>query len=169
MATDTAVAEQAGTRTRTKAKKPQKAGTPWWMWIAVAAIVVFCLFPFYWLVSMSLKTGADLSESKLIPPNPTLANYKSIFQNDDFTRARLNSTIISVVTTVLAIVVGSFCAYALARLRFGMMRPISVLKMPMSVHRRNSGAAIAICGNVVIESTMPSRITLPRILSRASA
>jgi multiple sugar transport system permease protein len=118
MATESAVAEQAGTRTRAKAKKPKKEGTPWWMWIAVAAIVVFCLFPFYWLISLSLKTGADLSESSLIPPNPTLANYKSIFQNDDFVRALLNSAIIAISTTVLAIVVGSFCAYALARLRF---------------------------------------------------
>src|SRR5215210_6369820 len=118
MATESAVAERATTTTRTKVKKPQKEGTPWWMWLAVAAIVVFCLFPFYWLVSLSLKTGADLSESKLIPPNPTLDNYESIFRNGDFTRALLNSAIISLTTTALALIVGSFCAYALARLRF---------------------------------------------------
>src|ERR671919_205821 len=50
--------------------------------------------------------------------NATLANYESIFQNDDFVRALGNSVIISVTTTVLAITIGSFCAYALARLRF---------------------------------------------------
>jgi multiple sugar transport system permease protein len=118
MATESAVAERATPKTRTKAKKPQAQGTPWWMWIAVAAIVIFCLFPFYWLVSLSLKTGADLSESSLIPPNPTLDNYQSIFNNGDFTKALLNSTIIALTTTALALVVGSFCAYALARLRF---------------------------------------------------
>jgi len=89
------------------------------MWIAVVAIVVFCLFPFYWLINLSLKTGADLGESALFPPHPTLDNYQSIFNNGDFTRALLNSAIISLVTTALALVVGSFCAYALARLRFG--------------------------------------------------
>ena len=118
MATEAVTAERAEPRTRTKAKKPQGEGTPWWMWVAVGAIVVFCLFPFYWLVNMSLKTGADLGESKLYPPNPTLANYESIFRNGDFTRALLNSTIIAVATTALAITIGSFCAYALARLRF---------------------------------------------------
>jgi multiple sugar transport system permease protein len=118
MATEAVAAERAEPRTRTKAKKPQAAGTPWWMWLAVAAIVIFCLFPFYWLINMSLKTGADLGESKLYPPNPTLANYESIFRNGDFTRALLNSTIIAVATTALAITIGSFCAYALARLRF---------------------------------------------------
>jgi len=120
MATDTAVAGRADTKARTKTKrKPRKEGaTPWWMWVAVAAIVVFCLFPFYWLINLSLKTGADLSGNSLIPPHPTLANYKSIFQNDDFVHALGNSAIIALTTTALAIVVGSFCAYALARLRF---------------------------------------------------
>ena len=118
MATESAVAERATTRTRTKTKKPKKQGTPWWMWIAVVAIVIFCLFPFYWLINLSLKTGADLGESSLFPPNPTLQNYKSIFQNSDFTKALRNSAIISLFTTFLALMEGSFCAYALARLRF---------------------------------------------------
>src|SRR5690349_6953801 len=119
MATETAVAGRAETRTKTKARKPRKEGaTPWWMWDAVLVICIFCLFPFYWLVNMSLKTGADLGESSLFPPHPTLANYKSIFHNDDFVRALGNSAIISLTTTALAIVVGSVCAYALARLRF---------------------------------------------------
>ena len=119
MATEAAVAERADTRTKTKKKAPKaQGGTPWWMWIAVAAIVVFCLFPFYWLVNLSLKTGADLGDSSLFPPHPTLDNYQSIFNNADFTRSLLNSAIISLSTTFLALVVGSFCAYALARLRF---------------------------------------------------
>jgi len=115
-----ATAPQATTakRTKTKTIKPDTGGTPWWMWIAVAAIVVFCLFPFYWLVNLSLKTGADLGESSLFPPNPTLDNYQSIFQNDDFLHALANSAIVSLSTTALALLVGSFCAYALARLRF---------------------------------------------------
>ena len=114
-------APQSTTReaARTKVKKGRSSGgTPWWVWIAVAAIVIFCLFPFYWLVNLSLKTGEDLGDSSLFPPNPTLANYESIFNNADFTRSLLNSAIISLTTTALALLVGSFCAYALARLRF---------------------------------------------------
>jgi multiple sugar transport system permease protein len=98
-------------------KGPKAPGPPWWIYLAVAAIVIFCLFPFYWLVNISLKTGADLSSADLIPPNPSLENYKSIFQNDDFTRALANSAIVSLTTTFLGLIVGSFCAYALARLR----------------------------------------------------
>jgi multiple sugar transport system permease protein len=88
------------------------------LWIAVAAIVVFCLVPFYWLINVSLKTGSDLSSADLLPPSPSLDNYSSIFENDDFISALRNSVIITTITTVLALVFGSFAAYALARLRF---------------------------------------------------
>ena len=109
--------EEAGTRVATR-RGPQSQKTPWWLWLSVAAIVVFCLFPFYWLLNISLKAGPDLSSGHAFPPHPTLANYKSIFQNNDFTHALLNSAIVSLVTTLLALVVGSFAAYALARLKF---------------------------------------------------
>jgi multiple sugar transport system permease protein len=101
-----------------KQKGPSGAGTPWWLWVCVFAIVVFCLAPFYWLVSISLKTGPDLASSSLVPPHPTLDNYSSVFKDKDFVHALGNSAIVSLTTTVLALVVGSFCAYALARLRF---------------------------------------------------
>src|ERR671910_43363 len=56
-----------------------------------------------------------------------------------------------------------------ANVRFGMIRPIRVLKIPMSVHRRNSGAAIAIAGNVVIDSTSARIRNFPLKRRRASA
>ena len=104
---------------------PVRAGRPrfgwgWLRWVGVALIMVFCLFPFYWLINTSLKTGADLSSAALAPPHPTLKNYSSIFHNDDFLKALRNSAIISFVTTAIALVIGSFAAYALARLRFPM-------------------------------------------------
>jgi trehalose/maltose transport system permease protein len=120
MATTATETTDTVTTARPKAKK-QKAATPrppWWLWVAVAAIVLFCLAPFYWLVNVSLKTGPDLSGADLVPPHPTLDNYSSIFKNDDFVHALGNSAIVSLVTTALALVVGSFCAYALARLKF---------------------------------------------------
>jgi multiple sugar transport system permease protein len=116
--TDTTTAVATPPAKARKQKGPSGPKTPWWLWLSVIAIVIFCLAPFYWLVNISLKTGPDLSGTSLVPPNPTLANYKSIFQDDDFVHALFNSAIVSLVTTALALVVGSFCAYALARLRF---------------------------------------------------
>jgi multiple sugar transport system permease protein len=115
---------RVGTATRERGKSRTRTGPGrnWvrqtLLWLAVAAIVIFCLFPFYWLINVSLKSGQDLSKANLVPPHPTLTNYKSIFQNADFTDALRNSAIVTIVTTVLALTVGSFAAYALARLRF---------------------------------------------------
>ena len=103
-------------RART-ARRPKKDRTPWYMWVVVAAIVVFCLFPFYWLINISLKGTADLLGSSLVPRHPTLSNYSAIFKNPDFVASLRNSAIVAGITTALALVVGSFCAYALARLR----------------------------------------------------
>lgn len=86
------------------------------LWLAVAAIVLFCLFPFYWLINTSLKTGADLSSANLLPPSPTLDNYTSIFEDTAFTMALRNSAIVAGSVTILSLLIGSFAGYALARL-----------------------------------------------------
>jgi multiple sugar transport system permease protein len=88
------------------------------LWLAVVLIMLFCLFPFYWLINTSLKSGSDLSRANLVPPHPTFKNFSSIFRNSDFTKALRNSAIISLSTTLISLVIGSFAAYALARLRF---------------------------------------------------
>src|SRR5947209_13212659 len=87
------------------------------MWIAAVAIVLCCLFPFYWLINMSLKAGSDLQGSSIVPHHPTLTNYSAIFKNPDFVDSLRNSAIVALITTAIALVVASFCAYALARLR----------------------------------------------------
>jgi len=86
------------------------------LWIGVAVIVLFCLFPFYWLINTSLKTGADLSGANLLPPNPTVDNYTSIFEDTAFTMALRNSAIVAGSVTALSLLIGSFAGYALARL-----------------------------------------------------
>jgi multiple sugar transport system permease protein len=125
----------AATRERGEgaARAPRRRGwvRPTLLTLAVILIVVFCLFPFYWLINVSLKSGQDLASSDLFPPSPTLDNYDSIFKNADFTKALRNSAIVTVTTTVLALLVGSFAAYALARLRF--RRKFFVLAVILSI------------------------------------
>jgi multiple sugar transport system permease protein len=116
----------------TKKRPPKAAGTPWWLWLAVAAIVLFCLFPFYWLLNISLKTGSDLSSADIFPPNPSLENYKSIFELESFRRSLVNSAIVSLVTTLIGVVVGSFAAYALARLKMRFKFPLLALVLSIT-------------------------------------
>lgn len=103
---------------RTTKKRRKQGETSPILWIGVVFVVLFCLFPFYWLVQISLRPSADIGVAKLYPPNPTLSNYGDVFRNDDFVAGLRNSAIVATVTTLLSVVVGSFAAYALARLRF---------------------------------------------------
>src|SRR3954464_8630530 len=114
MATTTAPAKPAETP-RAKRRRGADAGpkTPWWLWIVVAAIVLFCLFPFYWMVSISLKPRLQLNNGTPYPHHPSLKNYQSIFNNGDFTRALLERPVVSIVTTVFTCLPESLCAYAL--------------------------------------------------------
>ncbi|MGQ9908726.1 MAG: carbohydrate ABC transporter permease [Candidatus Flexifilum sp.] len=86
---------------------------------AVAAIAVYALFPFYWALNTSFKTESEMFQrATYLPQQPTLKNYEYVFRNGTFIRALGNSAFVSGSTAVLSLVVGSFAAYALGRLRF---------------------------------------------------
>jgi multiple sugar transport system permease protein len=86
--------------------------------MAEAVIVVAALFPVAWLVSLSLKTPATVGDGRLIPKEWSFDNYSSIFHQDIFTKALRNSIGIAAISTVIAVVLASMAAYAIARLDF---------------------------------------------------
>jgi multiple sugar transport system permease protein len=87
--------------------------------MGLLAISLLALFPFYWMVSSSLKDQTDLLAS---PPvwlfTPTFSNYQDIFADHRVTDAVLNSLLVASATTVLSILLGAPAAYALARFNF---------------------------------------------------
>jgi multiple sugar transport system permease protein len=85
---------------------------------AEAVIVVAALFPIMWLISLSLKTPATVGDGRLIPKEWSFDNYSSIFHQDIFTKALRNSIGIAAISTVIAVVLASMAAYAIARLDF---------------------------------------------------
>ena len=86
--------------------------------LGIAFIIVYCLAPFYWMIVSSLKANPLLDQA-LFPTSPTLTNYKEVFSSDNnFQYALRNSVIIAGTTTILALFIGVFSAYALARLQF---------------------------------------------------
>jgi multiple sugar transport system permease protein len=118
-------------RERGVAGERRSRGASILLWVGVLLTILFCLFPFYWIINTSLKTGAELSTNHLFPRNPSLDNYRSIFQNGDFTTALRTSTIDAGVATLISLVVGSFAGYALARLRFP--RKFLILAIVLSI------------------------------------
>jgi len=91
----------------------------WAEGLLLLVIATFCIFPFYWMVTTSLKTQIVALES---PPvwtfTPTLANYWEVLFEDKVGASLINSIIVAVCTTTLAVVLGTPAAYALARFEF---------------------------------------------------
>jgi len=94
--------------------------------LALALVLVallFYLFPIVWLLGTSLKAPRDVSA---MPPKlvfkPTLHNYARVFLAagqtagaTEFPRRLMNSVIVSAFSTVLAVFLGTFAAYAFSR------------------------------------------------------
>lgn len=105
-------------------------------------IFVFMLFPFYWAINSSLKTEAQLQmtpatfvprDSQTYKFSPSLINYKAVFQDNQFVMGLLNSTIVSVTTTVLSLLIGSFAGFALGKLRFRWKKPCLYIILAMTM------------------------------------
>lgn len=83
------------------------------------------LFPFYWMVSSSFKTGAEISgrEPVYIPASFQLEAYKELFSPahksfQDFGRNIINTLKVALPTAIIAVILSTLGAYAIARLRF---------------------------------------------------
>ena len=111
-------------------------------WIAITIIAVYLLFPFYWAINSSLKSEAQLqmTPGTFVPRDPGdgdisvyFRNYSAVFQNEKFTQGLLNSVIVAVTTTILSLVIGSFAAFALGKLRFRGKQPSLYLILSMTM------------------------------------
>jgi len=89
------------------------------LYILIGILLVFFLFPVYWIVTMSLKTRIQAIS---IPPvwffKPMLSNYVKVITESAFPRNFLNSLIISLATVLLSVLLGTPAAYALSRYHF---------------------------------------------------
>lgn len=92
-----------------------------WHYLGVVFIILWGLLPFYWMVVVALRDSAFTFDTTPWPTHVTLDNFRDALATDkgnNFLAAIANSMIISLTTTVIAIIVGVFTAYALARLDF---------------------------------------------------
>ncbi len=88
-------------------------------WAVIDVVVVaYALLPVLWIVSLSFKPPATITDGRLIPAEYTWSNYRQVFELGMFTSALRNSIGIAVIATVLAVVIGTMAAYAIARLSF---------------------------------------------------
>lgn len=88
-------------------------------YIVLALILLAFIFPFVWMVMASLKTQAQIQSTKnLFIFEPTFANYRNVFFNYNFLKPIINSAIVAIASTFIALCIGLPASYGVAR--FGM-------------------------------------------------
>ena len=100
--------------------------------VGAELVLLYTLTPVIWLMSLSFKNGnPDISGKQFLPMDPTWANFGTVFKFELFQSALFNSFGISIIATLISIVLGTFAAYAIARLDFTGKK--LVLSMALSI------------------------------------
>ncbi len=88
--------------------------------ITLTFFLTSILFPFYWMASSSFKTYAEIGarETVYVPGALRLDAYRELFDYWNFDINILNSIKIAVPTSIIAVILSTLGAYAVARLHF---------------------------------------------------
>ncbi len=90
------------------------------MYVLAVVLCAFSIFPLLWSIITSLKTPTDVYSMPIhIVPRPfTLENYSDVVHNSVMMKFFLNSTIVSLATTVISSTISVLAAYGFSRFRF---------------------------------------------------
>lgn len=90
------------------------------LFLIMCFVALFMLVPFFWSFSTSVKTAGEVFEypPKWIPQSIHWENYSQVWEVAPFGQYLLNSTVVSVMVTILTLLTASLAAYAFARLKF---------------------------------------------------
>lgn len=124
---------------------------------------VLAAAPLLWMVSASLMGPGEANSAPppLLPRHPTLEHYRALFTSQNLGRYFLNSLVISVGGTLLAMLITGMAGYAFAKLRFrgrrplfrglvaGMVIPGQVAMLPMFILLREMGLINTLFGAMI--------------------
>ena len=98
----------------------RRKGGPWLRAALLVPVLVFVAFPFYWILTTSLKSTEQISQRRSIfwPEPATLEQYRSLVQDTPFLTWLMNSAFVAAAATLISVALASLAAYALSRLRF---------------------------------------------------
>ena len=80
--------------------------------------ILLALIPVLWIASLSFKTPTAITDPSFFPSQWTTSNYSGILTSSEFIRPLINSIGIGLIATLIAVLLASMAAYAVARLRF---------------------------------------------------
>jgi arabinogalactan oligomer/maltooligosaccharide transport system permease protein len=111
-----------------------------WRHVVAVVMLVFALFPVYWVVIGSFDKSGSLSSQELVPKADDLGlqNYRTLFDDTDFWTWFRNSLVICLATAFFTVMLAAMAAFAFSRLRFrgrrvGLLSILLIQMFPSSV------------------------------------
>lgn len=115
------------------------------LYILGVAMLIYAMFPIYWMTVSSLRGTKDFfsEATKIIPSSFSLDFFKNLLRQTNYPQYYKNSFVVAIMTTVVTIIAGTMMAYVLTRFRFrgskalmnmmliGYMLPPMLIAMPM--------------------------------------
>jgi trehalose/maltose transport system permease protein len=104
-------------------------------YVVLGVILLYIIFPFYWAFRSAITPDQDLFATPVqyFPIHPTLHNFQLVLSDSGFLHALLNSGIVAVSVTVLALIIGATASYALGRFHFRGRTPVLYLVLSMTM------------------------------------
>lgn len=159
------IAEQAGPYEHVQAVQPKTSWLPFdslrrtrrfydvLASIVVIVIVCFAIGPIVWTVLTSFKTEDQIVSRDFtwLPNSLTIENYTTLWERSGYPRLLRNSAIVTGLTVLMSITIGTIAAYSISRYRFrgrgGLMIfyliirmfPFTLLLIPLFIMLRNLG------------------------------
>ncbi|WP_374574513.1 carbohydrate ABC transporter permease [Phenylobacterium sp.] len=92
--------------------------------LACVVLLIFLLFPFYYAILTSLKSGSDIFRVDYWPADFDPVNYVRIWKEQPFARNILNSVVVAISVVAISLLLGVTAAFALGRVRFAGRGPL---------------------------------------------
>jgi N,N'-diacetylchitobiose transport system permease protein len=130
--------------------------------VLVALLLVFTLFPAYWMISSSFDAQASSGGQSLLPQEFTLANYQYVLTEGGFGTFLRNSAVVAFFTVTISGIVALLAAVAVSRFRFKFrtgilimvltvqMVPLEALVIPLFVQVRDLQLLNSLVGLVIV-------------------
>lgn len=88
------------------------------LWLLIVVISVYALFPFYYAIITSFKSGSAIFSVTYLPDSFSMANYVGVLGSGHFPRNIVNSVIVATAVVIISLLLAITASYALARVRF---------------------------------------------------
>ena len=113
---------------------------PWFLLATALALAAVYLFPLYWMYVTSMKSGSEIfaNPPTFWPVDPDMSIYPSVWVRRTMQTYLWNSVLIASGVTAITVILGTGCAYVLARYRsgwidFGLFMILMLQVLPASV------------------------------------